>query len=345
MVPRSEQAFAIEFMRFVPASRVRGVAAMVMMAVMTWFGHAAELLEARKIWDASPHNAFTDLARWKDRWWCVFREGQGHVSTDGAIRVLVSTDGALWKSAHRIDSIRADLRDPKLSIAPSGELMILAAGAVHGQSGAGKPVAHENFAWSTSDGNSWSAPHPIGETNIWMWRLTWGRHQGLGIGYDTLNEGFVRLYRTLDGKKFDVLEPSLLAEQSPNEHGMVLLGDQTALCLLRRDGKPGHGLLGESGPPYRNWKWKDVGVRIGGPAMIELPDGRLLAVVRLYDNKVRTSVCSVDRGTGKLAELMALPSGGDTSYAGVVWHEGVLWISYYSSHEGKTSIYLARVRP
>jgi hypothetical protein len=41
---------------------------------------------------------------------------------------------------------------------------------------------------------------------------------------------------------------------------------------------------------------------------------------------------------------LQLPSGGDTSYPGMVWHEGILWMSYYSSHEGKTSIYLARIR-
>ena len=40
---------------------------------------------------------------------------------------------------------------------------------------------------------------------------------------------------------------------------------------------------------------------------------------------------------------LTLPSGGDTSYAGMVWHEGLLWVSYYASHEGKTAIYLARV--
>jgi hypothetical protein len=27
-----------------------------------------------------------------------------------------------------------------------------------------------------------------------------------------------------------------------------------------------------------------------------------------------------------------------------VWHEGLLWTSYYSSHEGKSAIYLAKVR-
>ena len=29
---------------------------------------------------------------------------------------------------------------------------------------------------------------------------------------------------------------------------------------------------------------------------------------------------------------------------GLVWHEGELWVSYYSSHEGSSRIYVARVR-
>jgi hypothetical protein len=41
---------------------------------------------------------------------------------------------------------------------------------------------------------------------------------------------------------------------------------------------------------------------------------------------------------------LVLPSGGDCSYPGLVWHEGLLWTSYYSTHEGRTSIYLARIR-
>ncbi|MFV1963959.1 MAG: hypothetical protein ACC628_00945 [Pirellulaceae bacterium] len=46
----------------------------------------------------------------------------------------------------------------------------------------------------------------------------------------------------------------------------------------------------------------------------------------------------------ELIEALQLPSGGDTSYAGLVWHDDMLWISYYASHEGKTSIYLAKVK-
>ena len=29
---------------------------------------------------------------------------------------------------------------------------------------------------------------------------------------------------------------------------------------------------------------------------------------------------------------------------GLVWHDNLLWMSYYSSHEGKTSIYLAKIK-
>ena len=51
----------------------------------------------------------------------------------------------------------------------------------------------------------------------------------------------------------------------------------------------------------------------------------------------------IDPQAGRIQPLLTLPSGGDTSYPGMVWHEGQLWISYYASHEGRTSIYLARV--
>ncbi len=42
--------------------------------------------------------------------------------------------------------------------------------------------------------------------------------------------------------------------------------------------------------------------------------------------------------------VLTLPSGGDTSYPGLVWHQNLLWMLYYSSHEGKTSMYLAKIR-
>ncbi|MCC7377116.1 MAG: exo-alpha-sialidase [Verrucomicrobiales bacterium] len=303
-------------------------------------GGRAELVECRKIWDGAPHNAFTDLVRFRGQWFCVFREGQGHVSPDGAVQVLVSKDGERWTSAARITSPRGDLRDPKIVVAPGGRLWLSAAIALPKPS----PVSHQTVAWFSKDGRAWSEPVDIGDPNVWLWRAAWRGKEALGIGYDTVGENYVRLYRSEDGQRFETLLPRLFDAGHPNETGIAFRPDRTAVCLLRRDGEPGAGQVGVAKPPYTHWVWKDLGVRIGGPQLIRLPDGREVGAVRLYDNKVRTSLVWVDADAGKITEMLALPSGGDTSYPGLAWHRGLLWVSYYSSHEGKTAIYLAKVR-
>ncbi|MGE0758548.1 MAG: exo-alpha-sialidase [Pirellulaceae bacterium] len=304
--------------------------------------HAAgesDLVEVRKIWDQARHNAFTDLVRFQDRWFCVFREGQGHVSPDGALRVLTSKDGNQWESAALITAKDADLRDAKINVTPDGQLMLSGAGAWHDKS----QHTHQSMSWFSRDGRTWTERHEIGDPDLWLWRTTWHDGKAYGRGYGCGKERLVRLYVSPDGKHYETLVPTLLAEGYPNETSIVFEGD-TAYCLLRRDGNPSSGLLGTARPPYQEWQWQDLGVKIGGPHMIQLPDGRFVAAVRLYDGKVRTSLCWLDVATGKLTEFQKLPSGGDTSYAGLVWHEGLLWVSYYSSHEGKTSIYLAKVK-
>ena len=296
-----------------------------------------EMVDVRRIWDRAPHNAFTDLVRFRDRWWCVFREGKGHVSPDGALRVLTSTDGQDWESAARMTSKTADLRDAKACVTPAGELMLSGAGALHDP----EPIRHQSMAWFSQDGRNWPAPVKIGDPNLWLWSVTWHNDAAYGIGYSTVKETFIRLYRSTDGRKFETLVETLHDESYPNETSLVFTKDDTGYCLLRRGGT---GLLGQASPPYTEWVWKDLGMAIGGPKMIQLPDGRFLATVRLYDRKVRTSLCWVDPEAGRLLECYALPSGGDTSYAGMALHDGLLWVSYYSSHEGKTSIYLAKLK-
>jgi hypothetical protein len=297
------------------------------------------LVEAKKIWDRAPHNAFTDLVRFGDRWFCVFREGAGHVSPDGALRVITSLDGQQWESAALLTSATSDLRDAKITITPDGQLMLCGAEALHDKS----RQTHQSVAWFSKDGRVWSEKYVIGDPDFWLWRVTWHQGRAYGIGYGCGKDRSVRLYSSQDGKKFETLVERLFAEGYPNETSLVFDGD-TAYCLLRRDDQPNSGLLGVSLPPYTQWEWKDLGARIGGPHMVRLPDGRFVAAVRMYDGSVRTSLAWIDPGSGKLTEFLKLPSGGDTSYAGLVVHDGLLWVSYYSSHEGKTSIYLARVQ-
>ncbi len=303
-------------------------------------GSGAHLIDCRRIWDAAPHNAFTDLTRFRGQWFCVFREGQGHVSPDGAIRVLRSKDGERWISVARLTSPAADLRDPKLTMAPGHRLMLTAAGALP------PPAAHkhQSYVWFSRDGHEWTPALAVGDPDVWLWRVTWYRKTAYGIGYDTVGENFIRLYSSRDGREFEALVPRLFDTGHPNETSIVFQPDGTAVCLLRRDGEPGSGQLGTARPPYRDWTWKDLGVRIGGPHLLRLPDGRMVVAARLYDGAVRTSLLWLDPARGELKEFLRLPSGGDCSYPGLAWHRGVLWVSYYSSHEGKTAIYLARVQ-
>jgi hypothetical protein len=122
---------------------------------------APQLVEVRRIWDQAPHNAFTDLLRHRSRWWCVFREAAGHVTMDGAVRVVSSSDGAAWTSAALLKSATEDLRDPKLSVTPDGRLMLLAAGATHPPKG----PTRQSYVWFSRDGRDWGKPVPVGDYN------------------------------------------------------------------------------------------------------------------------------------------------------------------------------------
>src|SRR5207237_7361987 len=94
-------------------------------------GAAPEIISVVKIWDAGKHNAFTDLIRWRGKWYCSFREADAHVGGDGQLRVLESDDGEKWQSAALIGEKGIDLRDPKLSITPDDRLMVVAGGSVY----------------------------------------------------------------------------------------------------------------------------------------------------------------------------------------------------------------------
>lgn len=334
------------------ASANRCLFAILLVASLTCAGFPArgaaaepgglELVEARRIWDRAPHNAFTDLIRFRDRWFCVFREGKGHVSPDGALRVITSDDGSRWESAALLTSDDSDLRDAKITVTPDGQLMLAGAEAMN------QPTTHkhQSLVWFSPDGTRWSAAHEVGDRDNWLWRISWHGNRAYGFGYGCRKDTYgLRLFTSGDGKTFTRLIDKVDVEGTyPNETSMVFLPDDTCYCLLRQDGTPNNGYLGIAQPPYEQWTWKKLNVRIGGPHLIRLPDGRLLAAVRLYDKPVRTALCWLDPQQGTLTEALALPSGGDTSYAGLVWHDGLLWVSYYASHQGKTAIYLAKVK-
>ena len=301
---------------------------------------AARLLAVRKIWDRAPHNAFTDLVRYKDEWYCTFREGAAHVSPDGKLRIISSADGKAWESAALVSMHLRDLRDPKLCMTPHGEVMLVAAAAPPAAGG-----KYQTYAWFSKDLRTWSEPSKIGEEDFWLWRVAWhdGRAYSIGYGCKPGIE-FVRLYASDDGRTFRPIVSKLLEPGYPSESALVFLPSDTALCLLRRDARgQSSAQLGEATPPYTQWTFHDLGMQLGGPSAIRLPDGRLVAAGRVSTPREHTGLCWLNAAPPSLEEFLPLPSGGDTSYPGLVWHDSRLWVSYYSSHEGRTAIYLAEI--
>ncbi|MEN6309011.1 MAG: hypothetical protein ABFD91_14780, partial [Anaerohalosphaeraceae bacterium] len=137
-----------------------------------------ELMTVQKIWDRAPHNAFTDLIRFREQWYCAFREGKNHL-LGGSIRIIRSSDGNAWESAGLLSYPtvldgydEADMRDAKLSITPTGELMLSTAVAFL-KSDVRK---EQSLSFFSPDGTSWSKPYDIGILDEWLWRTTW--HKG-----------------------------------------------------------------------------------------------------------------------------------------------------------------------
>ncbi len=314
-------------------------------------GLAPQLVSVKRIWDAAPHNAFTDLIRFHDKWFCTFREANGHVLGNGRIRVITSGDGEQWKSAALVSEEGIDLRDPKLSITPDGRLMLVLGGSVY----EGKVLKERQPRVSFSkDGHTWSAPQRVLDKGDWLWRVTWHKGRAYGINYalegkrNSTKEWTITLVVSDDGVAFRPIA-RLTVPGRPNEATVRFLPNDECVALVRREGLASNpdreAWIGTSPPPYHYWHWHPAGTQVGGPDFLVLPSGAMVAGGRQYNPKPATNKTFVGGMTleSVKAELI-LPSGGDCSYPGMVWHDGLLWVCYYSSHEGRAAIYLAKVR-
>lgn len=305
------------------------------------------VVSVERLWDRAEHQAFTDLCRFEGRWVCAFREGASHVyGRDGAVRVLASDDGLDWRAVALLEEEGVDLRDPKLSVTPDGRLMVVMAGSVYdGRTLRGRTptIAFAGGDFDFELGDAVIDPAIAGEQD-WLWRVTWHAGRGHGVVYQPVaDEWGLHLVATDDGRTYEHVT-ALEVDGRPNETTLRFRDDGTMIALVRRGGLDRVAMVGSASPPYTEWSWSKLPARLGGPNFVVLEDGRLLAAGREYTEQgARTLLARFDVD-GDWAPLLRLPSGGDTSYPGLVVRGERLWCSYYSGHEGKTSIYLARLR-
>ena len=299
------------------------------------------------LWKTPKHTAFTDLLEYKGQLLCCFREATNHVSADGCIRIVtLDTDGNRQHSTI-LRLPRLDLRDPKLSQLPDGRLLLIGYARVHDANG--KWQFSRPLCWFSSDGLSWSAKRWFGDTNWWLWRITWQNGTAYGFAYNRASQA-IRLYAGNPMKGFYCVKDEVLSYAKhglgyPNESDICFAQNGQAYAIVRRDADTCSAQFGVATPPYMHWKWQDLGVYIGGPAMLIWQQNQLVIAGRDWHNgSPKTAIWVYDIDTQKLCLVKHLPSAGDTSYPGMHKQGNALYLSYYSSHEDNSSnIYLTKL--
>lgn len=309
----------------------------------------------QEIWGGETYNAFTSLIKFKDRFYCAFREGMGHVfdeegRAEGKIRVLRSQDGHSWESVYFVGLEGKDFRDPKLSITPDGRLCLSIGVSVYVDR---KLVDWGPYVCFSQDGAHYTAPQACTlegcETHSgdWIWRTTWHQDLGYSVNYWAGAQGQrgLTLMKTADGLTYSPVA-ELQVPDFPNEATIRFLSDGRMAVMVRRDGGNCRGYWAVSEPPYTAWEWKEMPMQLGGPDFLLLSDEKVVAASRSHylAGDPMTSIFTGDVATGRFRQRLVLPSGGDTSYCGLLIEGDELWISYYSAHKSRRpKIYLARL--
>jgi hypothetical protein len=307
----------------------------------------AELVSVEKIWDKAPHNGATDITRFQNLFYCCFREADAPTKGEGVIHMMISANGKTWVDHVTISESGVDLRDPKLIVTPDEKRLYLLCG---GDSALGRQTRYA----TSMDGKVWTPLQKLLAKGDWLWRATINpadkRFYGASFNIHPTTGGpapekewSLKTYASTDGSVWQ-LSSIMNVPGQPGETTLRFLKDGTALALISRQGGDRKGVIGKAVAPYRDWTYAATGLPLGGPNFIELPDGKLIAGSRGFGATPGAHMVLFAMTPTSLTPILELPSGGDCSYPGLYWHDDLLHVTYYSSHEGKPAIYYARVK-
>lgn len=306
----------------------------------------AIILSVQKIWDKAKHNGLPDLIFFQDNYYAALRESDEHAGgEDGKIRILISSDTKQWKSVALLEVPGRDLRDPMLSEMPDGRLMLSLGGSQYEKE---KYLGRNPAVSFSKNGLEWTPVSLLENmSDEWIWRVTWHKGTGYGASYwsDPLHRNdpsVLKLFKTKDGLHYIPIQ-QLEVPDYPSEATLRFAIDDTMIALVRRHGG---GWIGNAAPPYQEWHWNETEYRFGGPNFLIFPEGNMWAGSRLYKlkkGKWHYNTALFTMSLNSFDPVLELPSSGDTGYPGMVYRNGLLYMCYYSSHEGKTMIYLATI--
>ncbi|MCA1810037.1 MAG: hypothetical protein LC725_11410 [Lentisphaerae bacterium] len=330
--------------------------------------------DGQLIWDLSriPDRENTNLEfpyiiRFKDSWYCAFREGDRHGNDpSGRARVITSSDGETWETAVLLEWQGGDIRDPRLSVTPDGQLMINSSVYFIGEPKPDpapweQPGKRQSVTWLSEDGVTWSEAYacPTG-FDTWRWDVVWQDGVGYSAGYAGKDvQG--TLYHTTDGRTWEPLVENFFPDGRGTEAALGFGADGTACCLLRPRGA-GYGMFGAARPPYLEWQWQSMQIDaanngevetgeafgrrtdsiVGGQKLLLLEDGRMIAITA----KGGVDLFWVEPHKALFTRFARLSDS--TTYPGLVEHNGELWLTNSQRMEQgrgiKSGIYLLRLK-
>ncbi len=313
----------------------------------------------RRVFHNGEHNAFTDLVRFREKFYLTFRScPDGHmVHPTASVIILVSDDAKEWKQVHRFRVAKRDTRDPHFLVFKE-KLFVYTGTWYSGE----KTIPRSEYdlnkhlgyaAWS-EDGVKWNSPIMLeGTFGHYIWRANTfcgkaylcGRRK---IEFDAAPRGEGRAVQSAMLESEDGLIWRMRSIFQPSR------GDETAfqfeadgsILAIGRQGSDKAQIL-RSKPPYTKWDRRFLDRYIGGPLLVRWGDRYLVGGRKSVGGKgPKTSMYWLNGD--QLIEFAELPSGGDTSYPGfIAFDDRRAIMSWYSSHEkddkGKTitAIYMA----
>lgn len=297
------------------------------------------------IYDPGCHCAFTDIIKWRGRIYVTFREAVNHsVHHSGQIVVLGSADYGQSFQPHARLGNSCDLRDPHFfTVGERLGIMIPSWIVPDPEKGIPERIRNCHVALS-DDGINWDLKEIEALRGRTLWRPRRGPDGALysaAYAPSRVKDDYrVSLRRSTDGENWE--DVSLIhGEDKANETDLCFMPDGELLALVRREQEPRKPLIARSKPPYKEWTKVGCDRFLQGPLLERLPDGTLLIVGRSPEpfgadkptGGCRTRGFRLNIETGELEFLFTLPSGGDTSYAGLLkLNDNEAFLSYYSGH-------------
>jgi len=215
-------------------------------------------------------------------------------------------------------------------------------------------ASDRTIVWSTDNGNDWREEHDFKLSRSYS-RVHWQNERAYCVSDESSSCGekfeFFRLESADAGSA-----PKTVYKLSHNSHTLtgpresqLVLTDDRAVCLLsfetynfdkvRRwlipSGKYATGKIGVSKAPFTEWTWTPTNLKIGHPNLLVLEDESIISSIFIEGDAAYSALCQIDPSTGKLTELLRLPTGATRQPIGMTEHDGHIWTCFYDGADDK----------